>query len=420
MEFVVQNAILSPISVFCRKTESVIISFFCSKIIKMTTTISTSGTPSVSNHSAEFNKRSTPVEEGVEEGGGETSPRRPSRGVAFHASVSNVGGDDRSTKTGATASISYEARAKQEGMKYTLNDIPSLPVCILLGLQHYFTFLGATVLIPLLICPLMGASEKQTSEVIGTVLFCTGINTLVQTTLGTRLPIVQGGSFAFLTPVFSIIASPELQAIEDDDERFHKTMRTIQGAILVSGIVQSLLGYSGVMVPLFQYISPVTITGVITVIGLSLYNVAFNNLATCFSIGMIELFLIILFSQYLKHIKLCGYPVFSLFPVIGAIGITWIYAAIMTAADVWDEGSACRTDATRDLLKEADWFYIPLPGQWGAPIFKASAIIPMLGAMCAGMIESIGDYYSCARLSGAPPPTPGIIRYDFETEKDTC
>jgi Permease family len=33
----------------------------------------------------------------------------------------------------------------------------------------------------------------------------------------------------------------------------------------------------------------------------------------------------------------------------------------------------------------------------------------MLGAMLAGMIESVGDYYSCARLSGAPPPTPGII-----------
>jgi solute carrier family 23 (nucleobase transporter), member 1 len=361
----------------------------------------------VSNHGNVLNPPFRAVVEGAEEGLEETSPPVPTDGVAVQSSVSNdVGGDD----TGATTFMTYEASAKKEGMKYSLNDIPSLPVCILLGLQHYFTFLGATVLIPLLVCPAMGASAKQTSEVISTILFCTGINTLVQTTLGTRLPIVQGGSFAFLTPVFSIIFSPELQAIEDDDERFHMTMRTVQGAILVSGIVQSLLGYSGVMVPFFQYISPVTITGVITVIGLGLYNIAFNNLATCFSIGLLELFLIILFSQYLKTIKLLGYPVFSLFPVIGAIGITWIFAAIMTAADVWDEGSACRTDATRDLIKEADWFFLPLPGQWGAPIFKASAIVPMLGAMCAGMIESIGDYYSCARLSGAPPPTAGIIR----------
>lgn len=33
----------------------------------------------------------------------------------------------------------------------------------------------------------------------------------------------------------------------------------------------------------------------------------------------------------------------------------------------------------------------------------------MLGGMLASMIESIGDYFACARLSGAPPPTPGII-----------
>jgi len=37
------------------------------------------------------------------------------------------------------------------------------------------------------------------------------------------------------------------------------------------------------------------------------------------------------------------------------------------------------------------------------------SIVPMIGSMLASMIESVGDYYSCARLSGAPPPTPGII-----------
>lgn len=33
----------------------------------------------------------------------------------------------------------------------------------------------------------------------------------------------------------------------------------------------------------------------------------------------------------------------------------------------------------------------------------------MFGGMLASMIESIGDYFACARLAGAPPPTPGII-----------
>ena len=28
----------------------------------------------------------------------------------------------------------------------------------------------------------------------------------------------------------------------------------------------------------------------------------------------------------------------------------------------------------------------------------------MLAGVMAGMLESVGDYYACARLSGAPPP----------------
>ena len=33
----------------------------------------------------------------------------------------------------------------------------------------------------------------------------------------------------------------------------------------------------------------------------------------------------------------------------------------------------------------------------------------MLAGVIAGMVESIGDYYACARLSGAPPPPDHAI-----------
>ena len=101
--------------------------------------------------------------------------------------------------------------------------------------------------------------------------------------------------------------------------------------------------------------------------------------------------------------------IFSLFPVIFAIAVTWILGAILTGADVWPEGSACRTDAKSFILQESPWFRIPYPFQWGTPIFKSYAIVPMFGGMLASMIESVGDYYGCANLAGAPPPTPGII-----------
>ena len=186
-------------------------------------------------------------------------------------------------------------------------------------------------------------------------------------------------------------------------------MRTIQGAVIVSGLLQILIGYTGVVTGMLKWLGPVTIAPVITAIGLGLYGVGFNGVSACWSLGLTQLFTIIIFAQYLKFVQIGGIKIFALFPVILAIFVTWSLGAILTASDVWEEGNVCRTDAKQDIISESPWFRVPYPFQWGAPIFKASAIVPMFGGALAGMIESIGDYFSCARLSGAPPPTPGII-----------
>lgn len=310
----------------------------------------------------------------------------------------------------------YEQLAKENGMKYTVTDVPPLPTALLLGVQHYLTMLGATVLIPLIIAGPMGADLNETAQLISTIFFISGINTLIQTTIGDRLPIVQGGSFSFLPATFTIIGNQSLLDIQDPSERFRETIQVIQGAIIIVGIVQMGVGYLGLVTPMLRYISPVTIAPVIAAIGLGLYGVGFNNVATCFEIGLVQIVLTIIFSQYMRKVQLMGFPIFSLFPIVLAIVLTWSYAAIFTAADVWTGDNQCRTDQSEGLIEETPWIRIPYPGQWGAPKFKSYAIVPMLGSMLASMIESIGDYYSCARLAGAPPPTPGIISRGLASE----
>lgn len=50
-------------------------------------------------------------------------------------------------------------------------------------------------------------------------------------------------------------------------------------------------------------------------------------------------------------------------------------------------------------------------GQWGLPVVTVAGVLGMLSATMAGIVESIGDYYACARLSGAtPPPVHAINR----------
>ncbi len=58
--------------------------------------------------------------------------------------------------------------------------------------------------------------------------------------------------------------------------------------------------------------------------------------------------------------------------------------------------------------------------QWGLPTVTAAGVIGMMSAVVASIIESIGDYYACARLSCAPPPPiHAINRYNTRTQLHT-
>jgi len=74
--------------------------------------------------------------------------------------------------------VTYKELAKKNGMNYTVTEVPPFFTSMLLGLQHYLTMLGATVLIPLILCPTMGADGFQTARVISSIFFVSGINTV--------------------------------------------------------------------------------------------------------------------------------------------------------------------------------------------------------------------------------------------------
>ena len=51
---------------------------------------------------------------------------------------------------------------------------------------------------------------------------------------------------------------------------------------------------------------------------------------------------------------------------------------------------------------------------------SAAGVFGMLAGVLASMIESIGDYYACARLSGAPPPPKHAINRGIGMEGIGC
>jgi len=94
------------------------------------------------------------------------------------------------------------------GLLYSIEDTPPWYVCCLLGLQHYLTMFGATVAIPFILCPKLciAGDDPARGYIISTIFFVSGLVTLLQSSLGCRLPIIQGGTFSFLAPTLAILS----------------------------------------------------------------------------------------------------------------------------------------------------------------------------------------------------------------------
>jgi nucleobase transporter 1/2 len=293
---------------------------------------------------------------------------------------------------------------------YGIDDVPPLAESITLGFQHYLTMFGATVAIPLLLAEKLGLESKaELGMLMGTMFFVSGITTLLQTTWGNRLPIVQGGTFSFLAPAFTIAGMGALA-----DAGWQVRMVHIQGAVIAGSFFEIFLGYTGLVGRLLRFIGPVTIAPTIALIGLALFKFGAPIAGTHWGIGGLTIVLVVLFSQYFKSI----HRFFKLFPILLAILSAWVIATVLTVTGVFGPGHPAHVSS--ENLITAPWFRIPYPFQWGLPVFGAAAIVGMLAGYIASMVESIGDYYACARLAGAPIPDRTVLNRGIGMEGVGC
>ncbi|XP_077923574.1 solute carrier family 23 member 1 isoform X5 [Halichoerus grypus] len=268
-------------------------------------------------------------------------------------------------------------------MLYKIEDVPPWYLCILLGFQHYLTCFSGTIAVPFLLAEALcvGRDQHMVSQLIGTIFTCVGITTLIQSTLGIRLPLFQASAFAFLVPAKAILA-------------------------------------------LERWKCPPEAAG--------------DRAGSHWGISACSILLIVLFSQYLRNftfllpvyrwgkgLTLFRIQIFKMFPIVLAIMTVWLLCYVLTLTNVLPSdptayGFQARTDARGDIMAIAPWIRIPYPCQWGLPTVTAAAVLGMFSATVAGIIESIGDYYACARLAGAPPPPVHAINRGIFTEGICC
>ncbi|GMY38734.1 nucleobase-ascorbate transporter 4 [Fagus crenata] len=314
---------------------------------------------------------------------------------------------------GANEFQPHPIKEQLPGVDFCVSSTPNWPEAILVGFQHYLVMIGTIVIISTIIVPLMGGGNVEKAEVINTFLFVAGINTLLETSFGARLPVVTTASYAFLIPVISIALSSRFSTIVDPRQRFKQSMRAVQGALIVSSFVQMIVGFFGFWRIFARFLSPLAAVPFVTLTGLGLFAHGFPQLAKCIEVGLPELIILVVLSQYVPSIISSKRVAFHRFAVLLSIVIVWVYAEILTAAGAYDRRpvatqTSCRTDRS-GLISAARWIKVPYPFQWGRPTFNAGEAFAMMGSALVAIVESTGVYIAASRYGSATHVPPSVL-----------
>ena len=150
---------------------------------------------------------------------------------------------------------------------YSLHGRVPLIQAVPFGLQHVLAMFVANITPIIILANVAGVSPELSAALIQNCMIIAGIGTLVQLypvwRIGSRLPIVMGISFTFLSLAIVIASS--------------QGMGTLMGAVIVGGLVEGCLG----LVPRLwtRLISPIVAATVVTAIGFSLLPIGANSFA---------------------------------------------------------------------------------------------------------------------------------------------
>ncbi len=251
-----------------------------------------------------------------------------------------------------------------------------------LGIQHVLAMFAGNITVPIIIAGIFGQTPEQKIFLIQMALFVAGVATVIQTVgygrIGSRLPIIQGTSFAFI-PVMAPFAKAGLGAVFT--------------AAFIGGIFQMWIGR--ILKPI-RHLFPPLVTGIVVLmIGISLLKVGFmyaggggwllNNKPEVFgnSNHLIISFTVLIVAVWANQ---KGKGMVSSASILIGMVAGYIVAMMMGMVNY-------------GKIAGADWFAFPMPLQYGID-FVPGAIILMLFMAVVTTIETIGDI-SATTMGGA-------------------
>ena len=150
---------------------------------------------------------------------------------------------------------------------YSLDGRVPLGQAVPFGLQHVLAMFVSNVTPIIILANVAGLEPQLSAALVQNCMVIAGIGTLVQLypvwRIGSRLPVVMGISFTFLSLAITIATT--------------QGMGSLMGAVIVGGLIEGVLGLCAKY--WMKLISPVVAATVVTAIGVSLLPIGANSFA---------------------------------------------------------------------------------------------------------------------------------------------
>lgn len=283
-----------------------------------------------------------------------------------------------------------EVMDMSENMCHPVDEKLPLGRSFVYGLQHVMAMYAGSVAVPLILANALKLPNDVVIYLINADLFVAGVTTIIQCLgfghIGTKLPLMQGVTFAAVTPMIIIGQAHGLNSIF--------------GATIAAGAITYLLSpYFSKLIRFF----PRVVTGtIITIIGISLLPVAINwtaggnptapsyasgvNVSLAFVVLVFILLLNRYFTGFMSNISVLLGLVFGSIIAL-PLGIT---------------------DLSR--IGQANWLGMTMPFAFGMPTFEFSSILAMVVVMLVVMTETTGDIVAIGEIVKKPITADGLTK----------
>uniref|UniRef100_A0A0N5AQD0 Sulfate_transp domain-containing protein n=1 Tax=Syphacia muris TaxID=451379 RepID=A0A0N5AQD0_9BILA len=313
---------------------------------------------------------------------------------------------------------------------YRTNETPPLSTLILSGIQQVMVCVSALLTIPFIIsnelCPGKDLYYLRV-KLISSTFVVSGISTIIQTAFGMRLALLQGTAFAYVPSIqaFMTLSDYKCNASETDyvpEAVYEGKLAIIHGCLMASALIPIFIGLTGLVGMFTKFIGPITVSPLIILLAASAVDMCVERISKHW-VSVIQaaaLFIVVLYLAEWEaplptirngKLAIVRCNIFGQYPYLIAILISWGFCLFLTLTNLTPPDSAARLDKneTLEVIKQADWFRIPYPGQFGTPKFHAGLFFAFVLSAMTSVFESVGDYHAAARVSDERSPATHAI-----------